>query len=183
MNNNPDLPNPANLAKDVVSALRAITPPEGNTAEKEHVYFHCTLAMASLHRADGKKLPFIGHFLKTNIREDIAYLDEEVRQQNPYVRRATEEEVAQAKMVEDPVGSIRARVREELSIDELEKLLEERRKAVPQGALDAAKIAAVDHKKSAVLSAGNVTNHAPHAAHTGANTATLDTLSASIQKK
>lgn len=145
---NPDLMNPASGGTAVaVPALVAITLPMENTKQDDFVYFHCTMAVAAMHRPDGKKLPFLQHVLKTNIREDIAYLDREIAAGNNYIRRATLQEVQAAQILEDPMGAVRDAVKKELSIEDLEALLAQRRAAVASGAdrnNDAAKIAGVD---------------------------------------
>jgi len=187
---NPDLLNPESTVQVAVSALAAITMPQGNTKQEQFVYFRCSMDQACFHRKDGKKLPFMHHFFKTQFKEDITYLMNEVEAGNPYLRLASKEEVEHAKMVEDPLGTIRENVKKELSIEDLEKLLAERRGVVPSGqansiatsANDASKIAEVNKKTSDVLAAGGVNNLNPspvnvvHAAHTGANTATLGAL-------
>lgn len=137
---------PTSADQMAVPALVAITRPMNNTQQTEFAYFHCSIAVASMHRPDGKKLPFLQHILKTNIREDIAYLDNEISSGNQYIRRATAEEVQRAQIMEDPLGAVRKAVVKELTIEDLEKMLVERKMAVAAGSKndDAAKIAGVD---------------------------------------
>jgi lysyl-tRNA synthetase class I len=150
MNPNPDLIQPDIAVQPLrVAALASITPPMPNTKQTAYVYFHCTMAVAAMHRQDGKKLPFIQHVLKTNIKEDIEYLNKEIDEGNQYIRRATPDEVQRAQIMEDPLGAVRTAIRKELTIEELEVLLAERRAAVATGANsavsnDAGKIAGVD---------------------------------------
>ena len=179
---NPDLLAPGGGAS--VPPLQAITAPMPNTEQKEFRYYFCTMSTASFHRPDGKKLPFLNHFLKTNIEEDIAYLEEQInKHQNTYIRRATQEEVNQAKLHEDPIGTIKESVKKELSIEELEKLLAERRRLAAAGAnpnTDANKVGGVDPAKASnALKAAGVTQHA---SATGANTATLAAMAAGVVK-
>jgi hypothetical protein len=168
--NNPDLLNPQTAAP-TVQPLVSITAPMPNTPDTA-VYFFCTMTLASFHRKDGKKLPFVNHLFKATFKEDIEFLDKEINEYgNPYVRRATEEEANHAKLMEDPMGTVREQVVQDLTIADLERLLEERRRVVP----DAAKIAGVDPKPaSGAIKAHDV--NIRHAAHTGANTATLGAL-------
>jgi hypothetical protein len=180
---NPDLPNPASGGPSV-SALTVMTPPQGNTEQLQDRYFHCSMTTACFFRKDGKKLPFQQHFFKTNILEDIQYLEEEIRTGNQYVRLATESEVGHAKLLADPMGTVREAVKNDLSLEELQRMIDERRAAL---AADPARNTEADRKKiegtelnsaaSSALKAQGVQNHAPaHAAHTGANLASLASM-------
>lgn len=157
-----------------VAPIAAVTQDLGNTAVAQEKYYYCTMSIASFHRADGKKLPFINHFFKTSFKEDIEYLDKEVATGNPYIRHATAEEVSQAKLHEDPLGTVKEAVKKELSIEELEALLEARKKEVAAGKdpnADANKVAGVD--KAAAANAVRAQGVQQHASATGANTAGL----------
>jgi hypothetical protein len=189
---NPDLVNTnTQTAPIAVSPLAAgvqrepgAPPPQAplpNIPVAEDRYFFCTVPTASMHRTDGKRLPFIHGFLKTNIEADISFLDNEIRGGNIYVRRATADEINHAKLVEDPMGAVRQAVKEELentySLEDLEKLLEKRRATIASGgstkpAGDAGKLAGVDVNRQAsiAIQAAGVTQHA---AHSGATTASL----------
>lgn len=142
MAQNPDLQD-ANSDTPVqphVSPLAAITPPMPNTKVREAVYFTCTIMNASMFRPDGKKLPFVAGFLKTNIQEDIAYLDGEIENGNQYIHRANSKEVEQARMYEDPLGAIKdvvrlemeKQVRDNYTIPQLEALLAEKKNPKPK---------------------------------------------------
>lgn len=160
-----------------VAPIAAITAPLGNTDVLEEKYYHCSMAIASLHRPDGKKLPFMNHFFKTHFQEDIDYLDKEIRTGNPYIRAATAEEVSQAKLHEDPLGTVKEAVKKELTIEELERLLAVRRKEAEEGKnpnTDANKVAGVDKAKAA--DAVRAQGVQQHASATGANTANLSGL-------
>lgn len=172
MATNPDLLSAG--GQPTVAPIHAITKPMGNTKQEEAMYFHCTMPTASFHREDGKKLPFLHHFLKTNVKEDIAYLLREIENGNPYIRLATADEVDHAKLMEDPLGTVREAVKNELSIEELEKLLAARRAAVAAGGNDGEKIANVDPKAASVALAAKGVN--VHASATGANTASVAAL-------
>lgn len=142
---NPDLaatvPQPdGQPASLTVVPLHTITKPMPNTKIDDHVYFVCTVPSASMFRQDGKKLPFVQGYLKTNIKEDIAYLDKEIGEGNIYVRRATEKEIEAARMFEDPLGFIKdtvrvqveKEVRDNFTIAELEKLLADKKKSATE---------------------------------------------------
>jgi hypothetical protein len=164
-----------------VPRLVAITEPMPNT-EAPHVYFHCSHSTASFHRQDGKKLPFLNHFYKATFAEDVAYLDNEIRTGNPYIRRATEDEVSHARLLEDPLGTVKDQLKKELSIDDLEKLLAERRAAVASPAVtDGSRIAGVDaqDKNAGMVQAQGVVLHA---SASGASTRTLGQLLANTKK-
>jgi len=117
-----------------VPKLNTLTPPMPNTKAPQPVYYRCTTPNASMHRQDGKRLPFINGFQKLAIKEDIRYMDEEIAQGNPYISRCTAQQEQQAKMLEDPVGAIREQIKTEvfkdLTVDALEKLLQEKRSGV-----------------------------------------------------
>jgi hypothetical protein len=85
-------------------------------------------------RSDGKKLAFVFGILSTNDVYDIRYLDAEIQLGNPYVRKATKDEVDFYQMKIDPRGTmekqltpeIEAKLRVELEVQlrkELEKKL------------------------------------------------------------
>jgi len=117
---NPDLINSQNPL--TVSPIQSITAPLPATRAQETKYYVCTIPYASLHRTDGKKLPFVHGFLETDIIYDQKYLDEEIANGNSYIRKATEEEVFQAHMRKDPKSTIKAQVREEVK-EELEETI------------------------------------------------------------
>ena len=77
-------------------------------------YYICTISFASLHRYDGKKLPFVHGFLETSIKTDIEYLDKEISEGNVYLRYATDEEIHASKMRRDPRGTIANEIREQV---------------------------------------------------------------------
>lgn len=118
-----------------VPPLTTMTPPMPNTKMNDFVYFTCTIPNASLFRQDGKKLPFVAGYLKTNIAEDIQYLDGEIQHGNIYIKRATAKEVEAARMYEDPLGMIKDAVRievernvkESYTVEQLEALLKEKK--------------------------------------------------------
>ena len=147
---NPDLLNPGATVANSVHPMVALTKPLGNTKAEEPVYYRCSMATASFHRPDGKKLPFLNHVFKTQFIEDIVYLNNEIENGNPYIKHATLEEVEQAKLQEDPMGTVRAAIKNELSIEELEELLAKRRAvAATREQEDANKIAGVDKNPNA----------------------------------
>src|SRR5882672_4176418 len=54
------------------------TPRIGNTKQPDFVIFVGSLRNASMFRPDGKKLGFVKGLFKTNVVEDIEYLDNEI---------------------------------------------------------------------------------------------------------
>lgn len=131
-----------------VPALHALTPPMPNTKLQQKAYFVCTLKTAAMHRADGKKLPFINGVLSTSILEDIAYLRKEIELGNQYVREADTEEVEEIEALLDPRAaakkSVRAEVEAELRAEIEAKVRAELTAELVAGKTDAAKIAGVD---------------------------------------
>lgn len=110
-----------------VPSLTALqtTPRIGNTKQPEFVVFVGSLQNASFFRPDGKKLAFVKGLFKTQIVEDIQYLDNEIDNGNPYVKRANKEEIEAAEALFDPLGSLRKRVEKDVG-EELYKQLREK---------------------------------------------------------
>lgn len=77
-------------------------------------YYIMVMPAASMHRADGKRLAFVHGILKTDIKADIDYVEEQIAQGSNYVRVATPEEVHQFNMKVDPKGTIKQEVEQEL---------------------------------------------------------------------
>jgi len=123
--------NDSNQASASVPRLNVLTAPMPNTPVQQPVYYRCTAPNASMHRQDGKRLPFINGFMKCIMKEDIRYMEEEISQGNIYIFRCSPEEVKQVRMMEDPLGVIKEQVKQEivrdLTVESLEKLLEERK--------------------------------------------------------
>lgn len=126
--------------------MQAHTPPMSNTKLSAHRIFVCSLPYASLHRQDGKKLPFVRGYLKTNIAEDIRYLEHEILTGNPYIRAGNEDDELAAESIFNPVAGLERKVRSELEASlrvEIEGKLREE--------MDAGKIAGVDSNRKAAL--------------------------------
>lgn len=136
--NNPDL---LQLGQDTqlapaVPPLAVLTAPLQQHEAINAVYYKSSIVNCSMHRTDGKRLPFINGFYKAIIQEDIDYLDNEIRNQNLYISRASLDEVQLARSYEDPLGVIRETIKddikreviEELSLESLEALIMERKK-------------------------------------------------------
>lgn len=138
---NPDLLTPSadQRAQSVPKAV-ALTAPIKTYQLPEARYFVCTVHSASFHRVDGKKIPFVRGMCKTDIAADVEYLEEQMAHGNPYLRYATEEEVAHIKMLLDPRGTIKEQVRPEIESELRAELEAKIRKEIA----DAAKIAGVD---------------------------------------
>lgn len=136
MAQNPDLIQTGqDIQQLAVPPLVTMTAPMSNTKIPEHIYYVCTIPNASMFRQDGKKLPFVGGYLKTNVKEDIAYLDGEIDIGSIYIKRASPKEIEAARMFEDPLGVIKdavrhdieKQVRESYTIEQLEALLKEKK--------------------------------------------------------
>lgn len=154
-----DLLNP-NSGNTGVPAVTAITKPFP-TVKVEMKYYTCTSLHASMHRQDGKKLPFVNGFLMTDIKADQDYLDAEIDHGNPYVRPATEDEIHHAKMRMDPKGTMKQEVRSEIEA-ELRVELEAKIRAEIAGTAvtDASKLSGADAiraKIGSVTSSGGAT--------------------------
>lgn len=155
---NPDLPNPA--AGDAtglkVSAPVALTRPMGTTFVDEHKCYICTVPNASTHREDGKKLAFVFGFLRTNIKQDIDYMQRQIEEGSQYFRLATPAEIESYDMRTDPRGtlvkSIKAelepQMRQELEASIRQELEDKIRKEMLVGGSDVVKLGGVDSAKS-----------------------------------
>lgn len=135
-----------------VMPLQAITKPSP-TVFVDMKYYVCTVANASFHRYDGTRIGFRFGFLETNVEATQHYLDWEIQQGNLYLRHASTEEVQEAKMRLDPVGTIREKYKEELELELRVKLEAEIREkmnasdpqqAVNRSNVDAEKLAGMD---------------------------------------
>lgn len=134
-----------------VQPVVALTPMMEQHQADEAAYFICSLKTAAMHRADGKKLAFIHGVLKTDIKEDIAYLREEVyKHKNPYIREATGSEIDLVEGVLNPRAAMRrsveAELREKIRAEEREKIVAEMaaQAAVDSSNASAAVLAGVD---------------------------------------
>lgn len=139
-----------------VLPTKALTPPMEQHEASGYAYFRCSLPTASLHRPDGKKLPFVRGLLKSKIQEDIDYLRNEIKQENAYIEEVKDESGIEAieatlnprealknsvmKEVSAEIGNILAAERSKMEAEIRAKLLAE----MATGSSDAGKIAGVD---------------------------------------
>lgn len=101
------------------------TAPMPPTKSQEGIkYYICTERNASMHRPDGKRLPFIDGFLGTDLLWDQRYLDGEIEDGHPNVRFATENEINSAQMRLDPVTTVTRKVSEDLQLRLRQKMAE-----------------------------------------------------------
>lgn len=100
-----------------VPPLTVMTPPSPIAYAAESKYYICSIPNASFHRFDGTRVGFRFGFLETNLIPTIEYLEGEIINGNTYLRRANPDEIIQAKMRLDPVGTIREQVREEIEAE------------------------------------------------------------------
>lgn len=97
-------------------------PPMGITKLPEPVFFTCTMPNASIHRPDGKRLAFMNGVFKTDIAQDVMYLDSEIAEGHPYIQRANAVEVKAYEMKTDPRASIEKDLRPRIELEMREKL-------------------------------------------------------------
>ena len=77
----------------------------------------------TMHRTDGARISFVNGYYETRVRATQNFLDYEIAQNLPGIRRATEDEVKQARFLANPIKATadqvaqdtEARVRSELS--------------------------------------------------------------------
>jgi hypothetical protein len=117
---NPDLMPIGQVAPTVPKPVSLTAPLP--TVQTEVKYYVCMVPTASMHRADGKKLPFVNGFLATTILADQQYLDAEIDAGHGYIRMATEDEILSDKMRRDPKGAMREQVRAEIEAELREEL-------------------------------------------------------------
>lgn len=110
----PDFANPGDITGLVAAALPALTHPLPIVKAAGMVYYLCTIPAASMHRTDGKRLPFQFGVYATDDEEDQKYLNNEIVKGVMYLRLAKDEEVREYKMRIDPKGTLRTEVTAEL---------------------------------------------------------------------
>lgn len=88
-----------------VQAAQSLTAPLPTTEIETYSYYQSAISDCGIHRNDGKRLSFIRHFFRTNIQEDITFLDKEIAANHPLIRKATAAEVNDARAIFDPKGA------------------------------------------------------------------------------
>lgn len=88
-----------------VPALATITKPMP-TVTVEPSFYVCTVQSASLHRPDGKKIPFVHGVAKVEIEADKNYIEQEIANGNSFLRAASVDEINEYNMRIDPQGTI-----------------------------------------------------------------------------
>ena len=68
-----------------VPAMKTLTAPMPTTLQDDYRYYRSSISDCGIHRTDGKRISFTSHFFRTNIQEDIMFLDNELRS-TPLVR-------------------------------------------------------------------------------------------------
>ena len=99
-----------------VPALATITKPMP-TVTVEPSFYVCTVQSASLHRRDGKKIPFVHGVAKVEIKADMDYIEEEIANGNSFLRAASVAEINEYNMRIDPNGTIANNLRPALEAD------------------------------------------------------------------
>lgn len=105
----------------IASRTEALPPlqiPEGEPTR----YYKCTMQNFNMIRTDGKKLAFVHGILETRDMNDIVYLDYELETKNPFLRKPTDQEIQQYKMMRDPFSAVRERITPEVEAALQEKL-------------------------------------------------------------
>lgn len=139
---NSDLLDPMQTAPKVNAPVAHTAPLPIEKADTTK-YYKITVATASMHRSDGKKLAFVHGICATDDAWDQKYLDHEIAQRNPYLSAATEDQIETYKMHMNPRKTIADQVRAEME-PQLRRELEEKIRAELAGSADAAKIAGTD---------------------------------------
>jgi hypothetical protein len=96
-----------------LSAPVAMTAPLPDKVVETKYYFY-PLDSISMHRIDGKQLIFKYGICAAYLKADQDYLDREIAAGNPYLVRATEDQIQHYKMRMDPKGTLETKVRDEL---------------------------------------------------------------------
>jgi hypothetical protein len=114
--------------------LAQSTAPLPTTKLEEPVYYASTTKSTSFHRKDGKRLVFVGGIYEADILQDVQYFEEEIANENPYLRRANAAEIEAYQMSKDPRKVIREQMVKELvdnpeELEALERRIKELRAA------------------------------------------------------
>lgn len=99
-----------------VPALTTITAPFPTVAVEARFYV-CSVQSASLHRQDGKKIPFVHGIAKIEIKADMDYIEQEIANGNSFLRAATIDEINMYNMRVDPNGTIASNLRPALEAE------------------------------------------------------------------
>lgn len=99
-----------------VQPLAAMTPPEPATPAPTTEYYYCPVPNASMHRPDGFRLPFLHRIHATGLLPSQKYLDAEIAGGNPYIRKATEEEISTYKMLTNPRETLTQQITAEVEM-------------------------------------------------------------------
>lgn len=174
---NPDLQQPGQDARVLPRARFRNVDDDGRVVEstaplpalfaKEVKYYASSVPTASFHRTDGKRLGFVHGILETKLHYDQLYLDNEIADGNPYLVKATDEQIRAHKYRLNPKETMKAEL---LSDPEVKQQLTDQimaelvRNAAPGSALaqelDRLRLAGVDtglEKKEEKLDIGTGT--------------------------
>ena len=109
-----------------VSKLAAHTAPFPNTPLNKFKYFINAMKCASIHRQDGKRISFAPYGVyEATLLEDVKFLNSEIAAGHEFIREATDEEVANYRMLRNPKQVMREQVEEDIKKDLAEELLAE----------------------------------------------------------
>ncbi len=123
-----------------VEPLAALTAPMETTKVDQMIYFRCTTQHTSLIRKDGKKLTFINHYYKTDIKEDIEHIRDHIRT-DPSKQFKECESVQELQLADhalDPAGATERRIRAQVRAELLAELAAEGKNPLsPEAAAEA----------------------------------------------
>lgn len=154
---NPDLgPADASRLTPRVEPLSTMTPPDEVVIVPE-VWYVCSIPNASFHRKDGTRIGFTNGVLKTDVEATQKYLDQEIKDRNPYVKRADGHEINEARMKINPRELIREQVKDELEAtlrQELEAKIRQELGLIQPTVTDEQKIAGTSELSDKLKGAG-----------------------------
>lgn len=96
-----------------VPAMKTLTAPMPTTLQDDYRYYRSSISDCGIHRTDGKRISFTSHFFRTNIQEDIMFLDNELRSGHNFFSGCSIDEIEQAKAFFNPKQATTERVLKE----------------------------------------------------------------------
>lgn len=115
---NPELGYPGEERRvQVEPTARGIAPLEKVEFMSKSEAFVCTVANANMFTPGGTKIGFANGFIETNVKSVVEYLQREIDDGHPYIRKATSEEVAQHRMRVNPAGEIESNLRAKMEVE------------------------------------------------------------------
>ena len=97
--------------------IKYITPPMPPVEADNKKYYINTVPNASMYRTDGMRITFRNGYYGTKLLPDQQYLEQEIAMGCDFLRPATEEEIYQIRMAENPREVIATETRAELEAE------------------------------------------------------------------